>query len=92
VRLVRRVNFNPGQPVGEVFESLQFLYNFVDGATNPANQPSVPATNSESQIRSVNVYAGTRTTSRPLGIKNYGHFSLMTQVCLRSMAYVNRYQ
>ena len=55
VRLIRQVNFNTPTPVGETLENLQFTYNFVDGATNPANQATVPTGNTESQIRSVNV-------------------------------------
>ena len=29
VRLIRRVNFNPGSPVGETLENMQFTYNYV---------------------------------------------------------------
>jgi hypothetical protein len=85
---------NPGVPVGETLENLQFTYNFIDGATNPANQATVPAGNSENNIRSVNVYLGARST-RPIqqGSKViYSRSNLMTQVSLRSLAAVNRYQ
>ena len=94
VRLVRQVNMNPGVPVGETLENLQFTYNFIDGATNPANQASVPTGNSENNIRSVNVYLGARST-RPIhqGSQTiYSRSNLMTQVSLRSLAAVNRYQ
>ncbi|HUI52963.1 MAG TPA: prepilin-type N-terminal cleavage/methylation domain-containing protein [Terriglobales bacterium] len=95
VRLVRQVNFNTPTPVGETLENLQFTYNFVDGATNPSNQAIVPTGNSESQIRTVNVWLGARTSyqvrqgsSKALFARN----NLMTQISLRSMAYVNKYQ
>jgi type II secretory pathway pseudopilin PulG len=93
-RLIRQVNMNPPTPVGETLENLQFTYNFVDGVNNPANQPSVPAGNSESQIRSVDVYLGARSSH---GVRRgpqliYARSNLMTQVCLRSLAYVNSYQ
>ena len=44
-------------------ENMQFTYNFVDGVNNPVNQASVPATNTEAQIRSVNIYLGARSNS-----------------------------
>jgi prepilin-type N-terminal cleavage/methylation domain-containing protein len=92
VRLIRRVNWNPGQPVGETIENLQFKYNFVDGVTNPSGQTTIPAGLSESQIRSVDVTLGARSTN-PWGQNHtYLRSNFMTQVSLRSMAYVNRYK
>jgi len=94
VRLIRQVGFNPPTPVGETLENLQFTYDFVDGVTNPANQPGVPNGNSESQIRMINVYLGARSSylvtkgNRSLFERN----NLMAQVSLRSMAYHNKYQ
>ncbi len=94
IRLVRQVNFNTPTPVGETLENLQFTYNFVDGAANPSNQPTVPVGNSESQIRTVNVYLAARSSYRMNhGSKSlYSRNNLMTQVSLRSMAYTNKYQ
>jgi prepilin-type N-terminal cleavage/methylation domain-containing protein len=93
VRLVRAVNFESASPVGETLENLQFSYNFVDGITNPSNQNTVPAGNSESQIRSVNVYLAARSSyNLQQGTHAaYARNNLMTQVSLRSMAYVDRY-
>ena len=91
-RLIRRVNWNPGQPVGETIENLQFKYNFVDGVTNPSGQPTIPAGESESEIRSVDVLVGARSTNPWGQNKTYLRDNFMTQVSLRSMAYVNRYQ
>jgi len=94
VRLIRQVNFNSPTPVGETLENLQFTYNFVDGATNPANQAVVPTGNSESQIRSVNVFLAARSTylTRTGAKSVYARNNLITQVSLRSMAYYNKYQ
>jgi prepilin-type N-terminal cleavage/methylation domain-containing protein len=94
VRLIRRVNFNPPTPVGETLENLQFTYNLVDGATNPANQPSIPTGSSESQIRSVNVLLAARSTYLTKQGVNpmYARNNLVTQISLRSMAYYNKYQ
>jgi hypothetical protein len=94
VRLIRQVNMNPPAPVGETLENLQFTYNFVDGVTNPSNQVNVPVGNSESQIRSVNVYLGARSGYQVHqgGQSLFARTNLQTQVSLRSLAYVNRYQ
>jgi len=94
VRLIRQVNMNSPSPVGETLENLQFTYNFVDGVTNPSNQPTVPTGNSESQIRSVNVYLAARSSYQVhKGNQTlFARTNLQTQVSLRSLAYVNRYQ
>ena len=94
VRLIRRVNFNTPTPVGETLENLQFTYNFVDGGTNPANLPQVPLTNSESQIRAVNVLLAARSSYvTKAGVQQvYARNNLVTQISLRSMAYYNKYQ
>jgi type II secretory pathway pseudopilin PulG len=92
-RLVRRLNFQPGQPVGETLENLQFAYNYKDSTnTPPTGQPGVPTGYSESQIRSVNVYLGARSTSANPSTGKYLRDSLTTQVSFRSLAFVNRYQ
>lgn len=93
VRLVRQVNFKPATPVGETLENLQFTYNYVDGATNPSNQPGIPAGNNESQIRSLNIYIGARSSylTKQGGKSVYARDNLVSQISLRSMAYVNRY-
>jgi prepilin-type N-terminal cleavage/methylation domain-containing protein len=94
VRLIRRTNFNPGVVVGETIENLQFTYNYVSGGTVLASQPAVPAGYSENQIRSVDVYLGARSDNalNVAGTPAYIRNSLQTQVCLRSLAYVNQYQ
>jgi prepilin-type N-terminal cleavage/methylation domain-containing protein len=93
VRLIRRVNFNPGNPVGETLENMQFTYNFVDGVNNPVNQTSVPAGNTEAQIRSVSISLGARSNNmvREGNKMLYSRDNLVTQISLRSMAYVNNY-
>jgi len=90
VRLIRRVNFNPGQPVGETLENLQFTYNYNDGKTT--NQVGVPLGLSESQIRSVNVMLGVRSVNRWARDNRYIRNNFMTTISLRSMAYVPQYQ
>jgi len=90
VRLDRAVNFNAAQPVGETLENLQFTFNFNDGVA--VNETTVPGGYSESQIRSVNLYMSTRSTSMLGQTKQYARENFQTQLSLRSMAYVNRYK
>ena len=93
VRLIRQVNMNPAMAVGETLENLQFTYNFVDGVTNPSNQATVPTGNSESQIRSVNVFLAARSSyqGHQGNIHTFARNNLMTQISLRSMAFTQRY-
>lgn len=90
VRLIRRVNFNAGQPVGETLENLQFTYNFNDGIAT--NEVTVPSGYSESQIRSVNLYVGARSDARLAQTQQFIRTNFQTQVSLRSMAYFNSYK
>jgi len=90
IRLDRAVNFNAPQPVGETLENLQFTFNFNDGIA--VNEVNVPTGYSESQIRSVNLYMSTRSTSMLGQTKQYARENFQTQLSLRSMAYVNRYK
>lgn len=94
IRLIRQVGFGTATPVGETLENLQFTYNFVDGVTNPSNQTAVPAGNTESQIMSVNVYLGARSSYMVHQGRRilYSRNNLMTQVSLRSMAYHNEFE
>jgi prepilin-type N-terminal cleavage/methylation domain-containing protein len=94
VRLVRRTNFNPAVVVGETIENLQFTYNYVSGGIVLSNQPGVPANFSENQIRSVSVYLGARSDNalNTTGTSAYLRNSIQTQVCLRSLSYVDQYK
>jgi len=93
VRLIRQLGMNSPTPVGETLENLQFTYNFIDGSTNPSNQPQVPTGDSESQIMLVNVTLAARSGDlvSQAGTHHYSRDNLMTQVSIRSNAYVNPY-
>lgn len=95
-RLMREVNFNAPQPVAESIEYVQFLYNFADGTTPPpVLQASVPATDNENQIRSVNLSLHARSpmvAASTISTMKYARTSLDTHITLRSMAYSNNYQ
>lgn len=70
-------------------ENLQFSYDLVDGVTNPAD---VKNPDSPNQIRKVNVFLAARSrdtfTKTQLSLRN----SLATQISLRSLSFVDRYQ
>jgi len=94
-RLMRQMNFNPPQPVGDVLEALTVRYNFVDGNTPPkfyAKQSTVPAGLSESNIRSVNIFMGARSNRPETRTAKYLRDNMSTQVSFRSLSYFNKYQ
>jgi type II secretory pathway pseudopilin PulG len=94
-RLMRQLNFNTPQPVGDVLEALTVRYNFVDGNTPPtfyAKQSAVPPGLSESNIRSVNVFLGARSNRPQSKTAKFLRDNMSTQVSLRSLSYFNRYQ
>jgi prepilin-type N-terminal cleavage/methylation domain-containing protein len=92
-RLMRESNFNTPQIVSESVETLQFSFNLVDGTNpSPVNQRNVPINDNENQIRSVNVYLGSRSAMVAAGTSKFLRTNQSTQVALRSMAYFNTYQ
>lgn len=89
-QLIRRVNFNTGQTVGDTLQTLHFNYNYNDGIAT--NQPSVPTGYNESQIRSVNISLGSQSDTVSTRTGRYMQSQIQTQVSLRSMAYFNNYR
>ena len=89
--------------VAFAIDNLQFTYDMVDGVTNPAGVKMVaadlagtgrcaPNACSPNQIRKVNVYLAGRSTQTFSATKRFFRNALETQVSLRSLALVNRYQ
>ena len=70
-------------------ENLQLSYDLVDGVTNAADVKS-PA--SPNQIRKVNVFLAARSRNRFTVTGQCFRNSVATQVSLRSLAFVDRYQ
>ena len=94
-RLMRQLNFNPAQPVGDVLEALTARYNFVDGNSPPtfyANQAAVPNGLSANNIRSVNLFLGARSNRPYSKSTKFLRDNMTTQVSFRSLSYFNRYQ
>ncbi len=92
-----------GMAVAFAIDNLQFSYDMVDGDSNPSNVKMVaadlagtgrcaPDACSPNQIRKVNVYLAGRSAQTFSVTKRFFRNALATQVSLRSLALVNRYQ
>lgn len=90
--LIRQVNFQNGRPVALVLENLQLSYDLVDGVTNPVNLATPVAPNSPNQIRKVNLFLAARSSSQFSQNRQFFRTNLATQVSLRSLSFVDRYQ
>jgi hypothetical protein len=90
-RLIRRINNQPGQTVALVIEDLQLTYDLVDGITNPTGVDTPTAPNSPNQIRRANIYIEGRSNAQVRNKEDYLRRTLTTQVSLRSLSFVDRY-
>lgn len=91
-RLIRRINDRPGEVVALVLEDLQLSYDLVDGVTNPTNVKTPVPPNSPNQIRKASIFLSGRSGAR---IRHTGEFvqrNLTTQISLRSLSFIDRYQ
>jgi prepilin-type N-terminal cleavage/methylation domain-containing protein len=107
-RLMRQVNMtsvpadcqlaNPpavGCPssVAEVIEALEFSYDYTTSTAAPiTNQIVTPTGLSDNQIRKVNVFLAGRSDNPLSQTGQYVRNNMATQVDIRSMAFINRYQ
>ena len=103
---MRRVNNQLGTAVAFDIENFTVSYDLADSVTNPANvrmvaadltSPNVggrcaPQACSPNQIRKVNVMLSARSKTIMKGTSQYLRNRLLTQVSLRSLAFVDRYQ
>jgi hypothetical protein len=90
-RLIRRINNRPGQTVALIIEDLQLTYDLVDGATNPTSVDTPTDPNSANQIRRANIYIAGRSSAKIQKTHDYLRRNLATQVSLRCLSFVNRY-
>jgi prepilin-type N-terminal cleavage/methylation domain-containing protein len=92
-----------GTAVAFDIENLQISYDLADGVTNPANVRMTaadldgtgacsPDPCSANQIRKVNVMVAVRSRAPLKGTRQYFRNQLLTQVSLRSLAFVDRYR
>lgn len=86
--LMRRVNLGPERAIGIGVENLQVTYDLVDGEDNPLNEPQPELPN---QIRKANVFLTGRSYREWGRTQDYLRTSVSTQMSLRSLAFVDRY-
>lgn len=91
-RLVRQVNFGPRLAIALGVENLQITFDLVDGALNPANVEQPTGTNSPHQIRKINLFLSARSLDRKPRTQEFFRNSVATQIGLRSLSFVDRYQ
>lgn len=92
-QLIRQVNFNPPQVVGQVIEGMQIFYDVVNAVATapPNNAPTIIAPDSPSQIRKINLYLAARSENPYSVTKQYFRANLLTQVGMRGLSFQNRY-
>jgi hypothetical protein len=90
-RLIRRINIRPGEPVALVLEDLQLSYDLVDGSTNPTSVEDPVSPHSPNQIRKVNILLAGRSNSHIRNTQEFMRRILKTQVSLRSLSFIDRY-
>lgn len=90
-QLIRRVNYGEERVVAVGVENLQLSWDLVDGVTNPTNVESFDAEGGEGQIRKANLYMAARSQDIMSTSRQPLRTSLTTQVSLRSLAFVSRY-
>ncbi|HUJ40086.1 MAG TPA: prepilin-type N-terminal cleavage/methylation domain-containing protein [Candidatus Acidoferrales bacterium] len=91
-RLMRQVGMNQPTPVAEVIEDLELSYDYVNGTTPINNVVTTPAGLTDNQIRKVNVYLAARSDQILTSTNQYLRANMATQIDIRSLAFVNRYQ
>jgi len=91
-RLMRQVGMNTPTSVAEVIEDLEISYDYVNGTTPINNVVVTPAGLTDNQIRKVNIYLAARSDAVLTSSGQYLRNNLATQVDVRSLAFVNRYQ
>jgi hypothetical protein len=90
-QLIRRINYGPERTVAIGVENLQLTFDLVNGSDNPTNVNEFDDDNNEGQIRRANLYLAARSMALFSKTNQPQRTSLSTQVSLRSMASVSRY-
>jgi prepilin-type N-terminal cleavage/methylation domain-containing protein len=90
--LMRQVNFNAPEEVGQVIEGLQFSYDLTSPSVLPGvDERDIVAPDTPNQIRKVNIYLAARS-EYPYSVTNqYFRMNLLTQVSMRSLTFESRY-
>ncbi len=91
-RLVRQVGMGQRLAVALGTENVQFSYDLVDGVTNPTNVETAVPPFSPNQIRKANIFLAARSIDVDPSTSQFFRNSMATEVALRSLSFVNRYQ
>ena len=91
-RLVRQVNMGARLAIALGIENCQITYDLVDGNTNPINIEMPVAPSSANDIRKVNLFLGARSIAANARTRQFFRNTMATQVSLRSLTFVDRYQ
>jgi prepilin-type N-terminal cleavage/methylation domain-containing protein len=100
-RLMRQINGQPANAVAFELEAFRLTYDLANGVTNPVGVrmddddlgvagACAPSACSPNQIRKANVTLAIRSEKKNASA-GYYHNTLFTQVALRSLAFVDRY-
>ncbi|MGH9712506.1 MAG: PilW family protein [Candidatus Acidiferrales bacterium] len=92
-QLMRRVNFNAPQVLGQVIEGIQVSYDVMNAVATapPNNARNIIAPDSPNQIRKINLYLMARSENPYSVTRQYFRANLLTQVGLRGLSFQNRY-
>lgn len=90
-QLIRRVNYGEERVVAIGIENLQISWDLVNGVDNPTNVETFGGDIAEGQIRKANLFMSARAQTITATNGQPVRTSLATQVSLRSLAFVSRY-
>jgi hypothetical protein len=87
---------NPPTVVADVIEDLQFTYDISSstapaslyGTAGPGNAATPQSPDTPNQIRAINIYLAARSENPYTATQQYFRNNLITQVCVRSLAFV----
>jgi hypothetical protein len=91
-RLVRQVNMNARLAIALGIENYQVTYDLVDGGANPTNVETPVLPSSPNHIRKANLFLAARALAVNPRTRQFFRNTVATQVSLRSLAFVDRYQ
>jgi hypothetical protein len=91
-RLARRLNMGNRLAIALGMENTQVTYDLVDGVTNPTAVDTPGVGNSANQIRKVNLTLSARSQEVNPQTNQFYRNQMATEVGLRSLSFVDRYQ
>lgn len=90
-RLVRQVNMGARLAIALGIENYQITYDLVDGGANPTNVETPVDPSSPNHIRKANLFLAARSLAVNPRTRQFFRNTIATQVSLRSLAFVDRY-